>query len=98
MQFILIAIVAVILPVGVASSCPSVCNCHDHLYLVKVNCSSRGLDSIPTDLPTDTEYCKSVTTKRVCCICNIYYFACMKNEDANGVTAHQRTDNDKREK
>ena len=29
--------------------------------------------------------CKSVTTKRVCCICNIYYFECMKNEDTNGV-------------
>jgi len=42
--------------------------------------------------------CKSVTTKRLCCICNIYYFACMKNEDTNGVTANQRTDNDKIEK
>jgi hypothetical protein len=29
--------------------------------------------------------CKSVTTKRLCCICNIYYFECVKNEDTNGV-------------
>jgi hypothetical protein len=30
-------------------------------------------------------YCKSVTTKRLCCICNIYYCACIKNEDTTGV-------------
>jgi hypothetical protein len=30
-------------------------------------------------------YCKSVTTNRLCCICNIYYCACMNNEDTTGV-------------
>ena len=54
MQFLITAIVAVILLVGVASSCPSVCNCNDTSVGVHVNCSSRGLDSIPTDLPSNT--------------------------------------------
>ena len=60
MQFLLTAIVAVILLVGVESSCPSVCNCTSNnnvngtiLKEVHVNCSSRGLDSIPTDLPNN---------------------------------------------
>jgi hypothetical protein len=30
-------------------------------------------------------YCKSVTTNRLCCICNIYYCACMNNEDTTVV-------------
>ena len=33
--------------------------------------------------------CKSVTTKRLCCICNIYYCACMTNEDTTGVVKLQ---------
>jgi len=56
MQFLITAIVAVILLVGVASSCPSVCSCSGDSYLVYVNCSSRGLDSIPTDLPNNTGF------------------------------------------
>ena len=54
MQFLITAIVAVILLVDVASSCPSVCGCTDTLDGVNVDCSSRGLDSIPTDLPNNT--------------------------------------------
>ena len=33
--------------------------------------------------------CKSVTTKRLCCICNIYYCACMKNGDTTWVVKPQ---------
>ena len=54
MQFLITAIVAVILFVGVVSSCPSVCSCTDNSDGVTVDCSSRGLDSIPTDLPNNT--------------------------------------------
>jgi hypothetical protein len=54
MQFLITAIVAVILLVGVAASCPSVCSCISGSNGVHVNCSSRGLDSIPTDLPNNT--------------------------------------------
>jgi hypothetical protein len=39
---------------GVASSCPSVCVCTNTSNGVNVNCSSRGLYSIPTDLPNNT--------------------------------------------
>jgi hypothetical protein len=54
MQCLITAIVAVILLVGVASSCPSVCGCTNTSNGVNINCASRGLDSIPTDLPTNT--------------------------------------------
>ena len=54
MQILITAIVAVILLVGVVSSCPSVCNCTSYSNGVHVDCSSRGLDSIPTDLPNNT--------------------------------------------
>ena len=54
MQFLITAIVVVILPVGVVSSCPSVCSCSYTSDEVKVHCSRRGLDSIPTDLPDNT--------------------------------------------
>ena len=33
--------------------------------------------------------CKSVTTKRLCSICNIYYCACMKNGDTTWVVKPQ---------
>ena len=56
MEFLITTIVAVILLVGAVSSCPSVCNCVDNGNQVKVNCTSRGLDSIPTDLPNNTYY------------------------------------------
>ena len=55
MQCLITAIIAVILLVGVASSCPSVCGCFNTSNGVNVNCSSRGLVSIPTDLPTNTQ-------------------------------------------
>ena len=51
MEFLITTIVAVTLLVGVVSSCPSVCSCTDKGY---VDCSGRGLDSIPTDVPTNT--------------------------------------------
>ena len=54
MQFLITAIVAVILFVGVVSSCPSVCSCTDNSNGVIVECFSRGLDSIPTELPNNT--------------------------------------------
>ena len=54
MQFLIIVIVAVILLVGVVSSCTAVCGCTDTSDGDHVNCSSRGLDSIPTDLPNNT--------------------------------------------
>ena len=54
MDFLITAIVAVILLVGVVSSCPSVCRCTDASVGVDVNCNNKGLDSIPTDLPNNT--------------------------------------------
>jgi hypothetical protein len=54
MQVLITAIVAVILLVGVAASCPSVCSCTSDSNGVHVNCSSRGLRSIPRNLPTNT--------------------------------------------
>ena len=54
MQFLITAIVAVILLVSVASSCPSVCSCTDTSYGVVLYCNNRGLYSIPLDLPNNT--------------------------------------------
>jgi hypothetical protein len=54
MQCLITAIFAVILLVGMASSCPSACNCTINSNRVKVDCSSRELDSIPTELPSNT--------------------------------------------
>ena len=54
MQFLITAIVAVILLVGVTSSCPSVCRCPHHSDGVYVGCSDIGLDSIPSDLTNNT--------------------------------------------
>jgi hypothetical protein len=54
MQFLITASVVVIFLVGVASSCPSVCNCSGPSYNLTVDCSRRALDSIPTDLPDNT--------------------------------------------
>jgi hypothetical protein len=53
MQFLNTAIFAVILLVGVASSCPSVCSCTDPSDGV-LYCNNRGLYSIPPDLPNNT--------------------------------------------
>ena len=54
MQLLITAIVVVILLVGVVSSCPSVCSCTDTSDGVNVDCSNKGLESIPTDLPNNT--------------------------------------------
>ena len=54
MEFLITVIIAVVLLVGVVSSCPSVCNCTDEYNGVNVYCESRGLESIPTDLPNNT--------------------------------------------
>ena len=53
MQFIITTIVVILL-VGVASSCPSVCRCFRQFSGLLVDCSSRRLDSIPTGLPDKT--------------------------------------------
>jgi hypothetical protein len=50
MQFIITTTVVILL-VGVASSCPSVCRCQEGGL---VDCSRKRLDSIPTDLPHST--------------------------------------------
>jgi len=55
MQFLITAIAAVILLVGVTSSCPSVCSCTDTSDGVTVDCYNKGLGSIPTDLPNKTD-------------------------------------------
>jgi len=54
MEFLITAIVAVNLLVGMVSSCPSVCSCTDSSDGVTVNCLAEGLDGIPTDLPNNT--------------------------------------------
>ena len=54
MEFLITVIVAVILLGDVVSSCPSVCSCFgtsDELY---VDCFKRGLNGIPTALPSNT--------------------------------------------
>ena len=53
MQFLITAIVVILL-VGVVSSCSSICRCTDTSGGLYVDCSSTGLDSIPTDLPDIT--------------------------------------------
>ena len=55
MQFLITAIFAAILLVGVASSCPSACSCSNHSVGVDVDCNNRGLYSIPADLPNNTD-------------------------------------------
>jgi len=54
MEFLITVLIAVILLVGVVSSCPSVCSCTDNSVGVDVTCHNRGLNSIPTDLPHNT--------------------------------------------
>lgn len=54
MEFLITIIVAVILLVGVVTSCPSVCSCSENTNGLDVDCYNRGLDSIPTDLPNNT--------------------------------------------
>jgi hypothetical protein len=56
MEFLITTIVAVILLVGVVSSCPGVCSCTDNANGLKVDCIGRELDSIPTDLSNNTYY------------------------------------------
>jgi hypothetical protein len=58
MEFLITTIVAVILLVGVESSCPDGCRCSpvpsEIGVGVAVYCNSRGLDSIPRGFPGDT--------------------------------------------
>lgn len=54
MEFLITATFAVISLVGVASPCPSDCNCTVTQQGFTVDCSNRGLSSIPTDIPTNT--------------------------------------------
>ena len=55
MQFLITAIVVVILLVGVVSSCPNGCGCWDLSNGLIIECLNRRLDSIPRDLPDNTE-------------------------------------------
>jgi hypothetical protein len=50
MEFLITTIVAVILLVGVVSSCPMVCNCVEGV----VSCNNKTLTSIPADFPSNT--------------------------------------------
>ena len=52
MEFLITTTVVVILLVGVVSSCPSVCT--EYRNGLRVDCSGKGLDNIPTDLPNNT--------------------------------------------
>jgi len=54
MQFLITTTFAVILLVGVASSCPSVCRCTEASRGVAVNCSNQRLSSIPANIPNNT--------------------------------------------
>jgi len=54
MEFLITTVVAVILLVGVVSSCRSVCSCSYKANEVYVDCYNKGLDSIPTDVPSNT--------------------------------------------
>ena len=54
MQFLITTTFVVFSLVGVASSCPSVCGCIDFPQGTTVNCSNRGLVSIPGDIPIST--------------------------------------------
>jgi hypothetical protein len=54
MEFIITTIVAVILLVGVVSSCPTNCTCTEYGSAIHVGCSNKELDSIPKDFPDAT--------------------------------------------
>jgi len=65
MEFLITAIVAVILLVGVVSSCPSVCSCTVYSNGVQVNCSSKKNLIVFQQIYLATLiHCKSVITKR----------------------------------
>lgn len=53
MQVFITSVVVVVL-VGVVAACPTVCSCRDYFHGLQVDCSGRGLDSIPKDIPDDT--------------------------------------------
>ena len=54
MQLFITAIFGLIFLVGVAASCSNVCNCTINSEGVYVDCESKGLESIPSDLPNNT--------------------------------------------
>jgi hypothetical protein len=54
MQLFITAIFGLVLFVGVAVSCPTVCNCITNSEGVYVDCESKGLDSMPSNLPNNT--------------------------------------------
>ena len=54
MQLSITAIFGLVFLVGVAASCPNVCSCTTNSEGVHVDCRSKGLDSMPSDLPNDT--------------------------------------------
>ena len=57
MEFLITTIVAVILLVGVVSSCPTNCTCSpDYGVAMYVDCDNKELDSIPKDIPDATSH------------------------------------------
>jgi hypothetical protein len=54
MQLSITAIFGLVFLVGVAASCPNVCSCTTNSEGVHVDCRSKGLDSMPSDLPNNT--------------------------------------------
>jgi hypothetical protein len=55
MEFLITTIVAVILLVGVVSSCPTNCTCStEYGGAIHVGCVNKELDSIPRDFPDAT--------------------------------------------
>jgi hypothetical protein len=54
MQLFIAAIFCLVLFVGVAASCLTVCSCTTNSEGSYVDCRSKGLDSMPSDLPSNT--------------------------------------------
>jgi hypothetical protein len=54
MQLSITAIFGLVLFVGVAASCPNICNCTTNSEGVYVDCRSKGLNIMPSDLPNNT--------------------------------------------
>ena len=54
MQLSITAVFGLVLFVGVAASCPNICNCTTNSEGVYVDCRSKGLNSMPSDLPNNT--------------------------------------------
>ena len=54
MQLFITAIFGLVLFFDVAASCPTLCSCTTNSEGSYVDCRSKGLDSMPSDLPNNT--------------------------------------------